>query len=230
VTTSAVAYFRVSKKDGSQTTTNQQPEVLTLARARGFNVVATYEDKESGVKRRPGLERMLAALRCGKHGPTSIVIVWSLDRLGRGLAGSFDQYRNLAHLGVRVVSVREPWLDVDGPARELLVAILSWVSGYEREHLILRTKAGLERARREGKRLGRPAAQLAPADLKKALELKAAGWGSRRIVGELQARCAASTLDKLLAPYCSGPRKGHQKPSTELAETMPEQAPANTGP
>jgi DNA invertase Pin-like site-specific DNA recombinase len=54
------------------------------------------------------------------------------------------------------LSVREPWTDVEGPARELLAAVMAWVSGFERQRLIERVHAGLERARRQGKALGRP--------------------------------------------------------------------------
>ncbi|BDG08216.1 recombinase family protein [Anaeromyxobacter paludicola] len=64
----------------------------------------------------------------------------------------------LDRLGVPVLSVREGWLDTSGPARPLLVAIFGWVAEQERTRLIERTKAGLERARRQGKRLGRPPA------------------------------------------------------------------------
>lgn len=177
----AVLYFRVSKKDGSQSTQNQKPEVQQLAAARGFTVVATFEDNESAVKRRPGLERMLAALRKGTYGPAPTVCLWSLDRLGRGVA-AFDLYRELVRLNVRVSSCREVWLDQEGPTRELLAMLMSWISGFERTRLIERTKAGLQRARKQGKRLGRPRAQLSEADLKKALALKNDGWGSRRIV------------------------------------------------
>jgi DNA invertase Pin-like site-specific DNA recombinase len=78
---------------------------------------------------------------------------------------------------VRLLSVREPWTDVDGPARELLVAVMAWVSGFERQRLIERTKAGLERARKQGKKLGRP--RLSPLKLAAAAEDVAAGMSQR---------------------------------------------------
>jgi DNA invertase Pin-like site-specific DNA recombinase len=54
------------------------------------------------------------------------------------------------------LSVREGWLDTSGPVRPLLVAIFGWVAEQERTRLIERVHAGLERARRQGKALGRP--------------------------------------------------------------------------
>jgi putative DNA-invertase from lambdoid prophage Rac len=53
-------------------------------------------------------------------------------------------------------SFREPWLDTSGPVRPLLVAIFGWVAEQERARLIERTRAGLVRARAQGKRLGAP--------------------------------------------------------------------------
>jgi hypothetical protein len=84
--------------------------------------------------------------------------------------------------------------------------------------LIQRTKAGLARAAKT-KKLGRPRKRLPEADLQTALALKAEGWGSRRIVGQLKTKCAASTLDLLLAQHGTGPKKGHSGPAADLAET-----------
>ncbi len=61
-----------------------------------------------------------------------------------------------ARIGVPVLSIREPWLDTSGPVRPLLAAMFRWVAERERARLVERTKAGIERARRQGKRLGRP--------------------------------------------------------------------------
>ena len=194
-----VAYLRVSKKDGRQTVENQRPDVEALAAARGLTIGEAYEDCESAARRRPGLTRLLTALRAGRLGPAPVLLVWSLDRLGRGLA-CFDTYRELCRLGVRVVSAREPWLDVDGPARELLVAVMSWVSGFERTRLIERTKAGLERARRHGRVPGRPRAAI---DAGAAFALRQRGLSIQAIADELS--CSPSSLHRLLAGH---PEKG----------------------
>jgi DNA invertase Pin-like site-specific DNA recombinase len=150
-TKTAAVYLRVSTSD--QTVANQTDEVTQLARARGFEPVI-YAETGSAVKARPVLDRMLSDVRAGR---INAVAVWSLDRLGRGFA-CFDLYRDLAHMNVRLLSVREPWTDTEGPTRDLLVAVMSWVSGFERQRLIERVNAGLTRARKEGKTLGRPKA------------------------------------------------------------------------
>jgi DNA invertase Pin-like site-specific DNA recombinase len=101
------------------------------------------------------LEQVLADARAGHVGA---VLVWALDRLHRSMLGAITTVRELDRIGGQVVSAREPWLDTAGPVRALLVAIFGWVAEQERARLIERTRAGLDRARAEGKRLGRPPA------------------------------------------------------------------------
>ena len=145
-------YLRVSTD--RQTIANQAAEVWRLAEARGYVPVA-YEEIESAAKARPVLDRMLSDARAGR---IQAVAVWALDRLHRSMVGAIQTVLELDRLGVQVLSVREGWLDTSGPVRPLLVAIFGWVAEQERARLIERTRAGLERARREGKRLGRPCA------------------------------------------------------------------------
>jgi DNA invertase Pin-like site-specific DNA recombinase len=83
-------------------------------------------------------------------------VLADLDRLHRSMVGAITTVLELDRLGVEVISLKEPWLDTSGPVRSLLVAIFGWVAEQERVRLIERTKAGLERARAQGKRLGRP--------------------------------------------------------------------------
>ena len=146
----AALYLRVS--GDRQTVENQRSDVEQLARARGYEMLL-YEETESAAKSRPVFDRMLADVRTGS---IQAVVVWALDRLHRSMQGAINDVLELDRLGVRILSVREPWLDTAGPVRSLLVGIFGWVAEQERARLIERTKAGLERARREGKRLGRP--------------------------------------------------------------------------
>jgi DNA invertase Pin-like site-specific DNA recombinase len=112
-----------------------------------------YEEHESAAKARPVLEKVLSDARAGR---VHAVIIWALDRLHRSMVGAVNTVLELDRLGVQVISLKEPWLDTSGPVRSLLVAIFGWVAEQERHRLIERTKAGLERARAQGKRLGRP--------------------------------------------------------------------------
>ncbi len=150
-------YLRVSTDE--QTTANQVPELERMISARDFRIVRTYQDHESGVKRRPELERLLADAR-RHHFDT--VLVWALDRLGRRMGETVAVALELERIGVNLLSAREPWLDTAGPVRSILVSFMAWVAEQERARLVERTNAGLARARAQGKRLGRPSVSLNP--------------------------------------------------------------------
>ena len=77
-------YFRHST-DKSKTE-NQRPEVEQIARARGYEVVATFEEQASAVKKRPEYERMMKAAR---RGGFDVLIVWAIDRFGHDALGLF---------------------------------------------------------------------------------------------------------------------------------------------
>lgn len=146
----AAVYLRVSTD--SQTLENQREPLSSACAARGFEP-RWFEEVESAAKARPVLDAMLAAAH---RGEVKAVVVVALDRLGRSLRGVLDTVHRLDAAGVRLISLREPWLDTGGPARSLLVAIFAWVAEMERGTLIERTKAGMKRAARQGKRIGRP--------------------------------------------------------------------------
>jgi putative DNA-invertase from lambdoid prophage Rac len=125
-----------------------------IAAARGFEV-EWFEETASGAKTRPALDYLCTR---AKQGEFSAVLVWALDRLGRSMPDVVDRVRALDAAGVAVVSHQEPWLDTTGPTRPLLLSIFAWVAEQERARLRERTRAGLARARAQGKRLGRPRA------------------------------------------------------------------------
>ncbi len=164
---SAVLYVRVSTD--KHTVENQVAELRQLAAARGFEPVI-YDEVESAAKARPVMHRMLTDARAGK---VWAILVWALDRLHRSIVGSIQTVLECDRIGVPVISVREPWLDTSGPVRPLLVAIFGWVAEQERARLIERTKAGLERARRQGTKLRRP--RTSPVLLHAAADLVAGG-------------------------------------------------------
>jgi putative DNA-invertase from lambdoid prophage Rac len=167
-------YLRVSTDE--QTTDNQRPALEDYARARGWDVALVFAEAASAVRKRPQFEMLLAAAR---RRSIDLVLVWSLDRLGRSMHGNISTLLELDRLGVRVASLREAWLDSAGPTRDLLIAIFSWVAQQEREQLVARTVAGMQRARREGKRIGRPPV---PSDVvKRARELHAGGLSVREV-------------------------------------------------
>lgn len=177
----AAIYLRVSR--GEQALENQRPAVARLVRARKLKLVATYEEKASAVKARSQFERMM---RDAHEGSFDVLAVWSLDRLGRSMVGNVQAVLELDRRGVEVLSVREPWLDTGGPVRELLLAIFGWMAEQERAQISERTKAGLERARRKGVRIGRPERRLEPLELRRAQQLRAEGLSYAKIAARLR--------------------------------------------
>jgi putative DNA-invertase from lambdoid prophage Rac len=143
-------YLRVSK--GERHTENQRPDVGRVIATRHLDVVAEYEEKASAAKTRLVFDRMMADAH---RGAFDVLVVWALDRFGRSMVGNLRDVLELDRCGVQVVSVRETWLDTGSAVRPLLIAIFGWVAEQERATIVARTKAGLDRARRDGVRLGR---------------------------------------------------------------------------
>jgi putative DNA-invertase from lambdoid prophage Rac len=170
-------YLRCSSEKGH--TDAQRPAVEQIAKARGFQVVATFAENASALKHRPEWDK----LKSGAHrGDFDVVVIAAIDRLGRSMVGNVQEILWLDKLGIEVVSVREPWLAMDGPARTLLIAILSWLGEEERRQIASRSRAGVERARKLGTHIGRPAAVV---DLDEARRLRGQGLSLRKAAAEL---------------------------------------------
>src|SRR5438132_5889110 len=155
------AYLRVSTSE--QIHDNQRPGVEALCRDRGYTIVKWYEETVSGAaKRRPVFEQMLADARSRKF---DALVVWSVDRFSRGGAGScFAALGQIDAAGVDFISVQEGYLDTSGPFRDVLLAFAATVAKLERDRLVIRTKAGLARARAQGRVGGRPRKHLPVAE------------------------------------------------------------------
>jgi DNA invertase Pin-like site-specific DNA recombinase len=150
----AAVYARVSTAD--QTAENQLLQLRAYVQARGWSAVE-YVDCISGTKdRRPELDRLVVD---AKRRKVDTLVVWKLDRLGRSLKHLVMLLDELQSLGVGFVSLGES-IDTSTPAGRLQLHLLAAVAQFERERIVERVRAGLERARTQGKRLGRPRASL----------------------------------------------------------------------
>lgn len=151
-----VLYARVSKSDESQDPTNQLEPLRAYAKAIGCKVITEYVDTASGGSGdREQFRQMLSD--ADKHKFDGILI-WALDRFSReGISNMLGYLKRLRRSGVGLRSLQESWLDTqDEGLGQLMLAIFSWVAEQERKRIVQRTKAGLERAKRQGKKLGRP--------------------------------------------------------------------------
>jgi putative DNA-invertase from lambdoid prophage Rac len=216
--TSAIIYLRVSTQE--QSVENQRPELIQLAQARGFEVTEVIEETVSAAKQRPGFERVM---KLAHEGKASVIIVWALDRMGRSMIGNLQAVLELDRLGLQVVSMREPWLQTDGPVRALLIAIFSWVAEQERSRIRERTRAGLDRARQAGKQLGRPGVVI---DADAALLLRRRGLSLRTIAAKLGV--GHSTLHRFYRSYDAEQHSSVVVPKARARTTDPDQGHSRT--
>ncbi len=146
--------LRVS--DSGQHTENQLPDLQAWASRRGLEVVQVYELQESAW--RGAHEKMLSQVyRDARQGKFQVLLIWALDRLSReGPLATLEIVHRLGQAGVQVWSFQEPWTEAGGELLDLLLAIAGWVARMESNRRSERTKAGLQRAVSQGKRLGRP--------------------------------------------------------------------------
>jgi DNA invertase Pin-like site-specific DNA recombinase len=173
----AALYLRVST-DG-QTTTNQQAELEAVARRSGWDVVEVYRDHGvSGAKGgngRPAFHRLCKDATRRKF---DLIAAWSVDRLGRSLQDLVTFLGDLHSVGVDLY-LHQQAVDTTTPAGKAMFQMMGVFAEFERAIIVERVKAGLARARAQGKRLGRPT--LAPAIEQRIRERLAAGMGILRV-------------------------------------------------
>jgi DNA invertase Pin-like site-specific DNA recombinase len=144
-------YARVSTLD--QEPENQLQELRRYVAARGWTAVEYVDRGVSGAKdRRPALDQLLADARRRRF---DVLVCWRLDRLGRNLKHLVTLLEELQALGIAFVSLNEG-IDATTPAGKLQMHILAAIAEFERSRIAERVKAGLQRAKAEGTRLGRP--------------------------------------------------------------------------
>src|SRR5437773_8076115 len=164
----AAIYARVSTLD--QEPQSQLLELRRYVEARGWTATEYVDRGVSGAKdRRPALDQLLTDARRRRF---DVLVCWRLDRLGRNLKHLITLLEELQALGVAFVSLAEG-IDATTPAGKLQMHILGAIAEFERERIRERVLAGLQRAKAQGKRLGRPRADIPIERLQKVAGLSA---------------------------------------------------------
>lgn len=146
---------RVSTLD--QENQNQVAQLKEYADKQGWKILDVILEVCSGgkgVDERPGLEKVF---QLGHKKAYDILLFWSLDRLSReGSRKTIEYLTRLDSYGVDWHSFTEPYLSSLGLFSDSIIALLSALAKQEKIRIGERTRAGLARARLNGKRLGRP--------------------------------------------------------------------------
>ena len=193
----AALYLRVSTLDQHPET--QLYDLQQMAAQRGYEIVHEYTDRISGDKaRRPSLDEMMQDARRGRF---DVVLVWASDRLARSVKHFLEVLDELNHLNVEFVSFREQ-IDTGGPLGRAIIVIVGAIAELERNLIVERVRAGMRRAKLEGRHIGRQ-----PLDLDRVGILRDRNQGQS--LGQLAKsyRVSRATIHRVVCQPASGPEK-----------------------
>ena len=144
-------YARVSTRD--QNPDMQIHELHAYVKARGFSITHEFVDRESGTKEsRPELDKLWQVVRARD---VDVVLVWKFDRFSRSTKQLINALSEFEAIGVDFISKTDQ-IDTTSPAGRALFTMISAFAQFERDIISERVKSGIDRARAQGKRLGRP--------------------------------------------------------------------------
>ena len=174
-------YLRVST-DG-QTTKNQKLELEKVAKHRGWKIATVFDDNGiSGAKGREYREQFDQLIKDATRGRFDIVAAWSVDRLGRSFKDLVAFLEELHGVGCDLY-LHQQGVDTTTPAGKAMFQMLGVFAEFEQSLIKERVKAGLQRAKAKGQRLGRPPV---PENTKEqVLEAHSAGMSLRKIAREI---------------------------------------------
>ena len=146
----AAIYTRISTPEQHPET--QLYDLREMAKRRSYEIVQEYSDVISGAKsKRPGLDQLMADARRHRF---DVVLVAAFDRVARSVRHFLEVLDELNHLNIEFISQRES-IDSGGPLGRAIVVIVGAIAELERSLIVERVRAGMRRAKLEGRRIGR---------------------------------------------------------------------------
>jgi DNA invertase Pin-like site-specific DNA recombinase len=149
-----ILYARVSTS--SQTTENQLLALRTTAQRMGWKIVAELVDDgisgSKGKDERPAFDRLHQMIQ---RRECDVVMVWSIDRLGRSMAHLVEFMDAIQAVGVDLYAEKQA-LNTATPAGRMVFGIFSALAEFEREIIRERVRTGIARAKANGIKCGRP--------------------------------------------------------------------------
>jgi len=172
-------YARVSTSDKGQDLETQLLPLRDFVKARGWQIHEIYTDVMSGSKEsRPSLDKLMQDARRRKF---DVVLVYRFDRFGRSTKHLINTLDLFLSLGIDFVSYGEN-LDTSTSVGKVMFTLIACFAQFEKEIIAERVRSGLERARSQGKQLGRPKVRV---DKMAILRLRSQGLSVRAIADEL---------------------------------------------
>jgi DNA invertase Pin-like site-specific DNA recombinase len=197
----AAIYLRVSTLDQHPET--QLYDLEQMARQRGYTVVKQYTDRISGARaKRPGLDELMRDARRGRF---DVVLVWASDRIARSVKHFLEVLDELNRLNIEFVSFREQ-IDTGGPLGRAVVVIIGAIAELERNLIVERVRAGMRRARLEGRHIGRQPLNIDRAALLRDRE-NGQSLGQLARTYNISRTTAARILAASASPVPKGPEK-----------------------
>jgi len=171
-------YLRVSTKD--QTTENQRNDLIRYCDQRNLEICEIFDDSGvSGSKdSRPGLDQLMEKARKRAF---DMVLVWKFDRFARSTTHLLSALNEFKDLGIDFISYSEG-IDTSTSMGKMVFTFLGAIAEFERNLIQERVQSGINRAKKNGVKFGRPHKGF---DVQKAIELKEKGFGYRRMSKEL---------------------------------------------
>jgi DNA invertase Pin-like site-specific DNA recombinase len=189
----AALYLRVST-DG-QTVDNQRLELEQAAQMAGWQVAGIYMDEGvSGAKSRKDRDGFDRLCKDATRRQFDVVMAWSVDRLGRSLQDLIGFLSELHAVGVDLY-LHQQGIDTTTPAGKAMFQMMGVFAEFERSMIQERVRAGLNRARAQGKTLGRP--KVAGKVEQAVLAARSDGTGKRKIAKQLG--IGVSTVTRIIA-------------------------------
>ena len=147
-------YARVSTSDRDQDPETQLMAIRDYCKAQSWQVAREYVDHASArdMAHRKAWRQLLDD---GSRRRFKAVVVFKLDRAFRSVKDMHDTLATWDALGIQFKSIREQF-DTGTAVGRLLLNLLASVAEFELEMIRERVKAGMDRARRQGRRIGRP--------------------------------------------------------------------------
>ena len=173
-------YARVSTLDKGQDPETQLTQLREYAQRRNFEVMGEFIDYASGTTQdRIQYKLMMAAAKKRK---LDVVLVWRYDRFARSTQALVNAMKEFQSMGIDFISYQEN-IDTTTPTGELIFHVMASLAQFESSLISQRVKAGMARAKAQGKRISRP--PLPTHQQQRIFELQKQGLSMNKISKEL---------------------------------------------